>query len=136
MYVFNVSLLYKILSLLKSYLEPLVKNIWNWRGWARMGELCSVFAENVILVEVIKFYLQIKAISLIMFLFFFVLYMHTRVSFYISIFSWLFLFVLPFNVTCHVFSWRDTMNSSNFIPFVTNSLLFVQCMYNNNTIIY
>lgn len=31
----------------------------------------SVFAEKILLVEVIKFYLQIKAISLIMFVFFY-----------------------------------------------------------------
>ena len=72
-YIFDVPLLYKIYSLLKNQLRFFSKKHTKSKRVSPRGLIAarSVFAEKISLVEVIKFYLQIKAISLITFVFFF-----------------------------------------------------------------
>ena len=90
-YIFDVPLLYKIYSLLKNQLRFFSKKHTKSKRVSPRGLIAarSVFAEKISLVEVIKFYLQIKAISLITFVFF--LHMHTRISH--SVFSIFFHFL-------------------------------------------
>lgn len=72
-YIFDVPLLYKIYSLLKNQLRLFSKKHTKSKMVSprRLIAARSVSAEKISLVEVIKFYLQIKAISLITFVFFF-----------------------------------------------------------------
>lgn len=88
-----VPLLYKIYSLLKNQLRLFSKKHTKSKMVSPRGLIAarSVSAEKISLVEVIKFYLQIKAISLITFVFFFyTCILASLILFLVSFFHFLF----------------------------------------------
>lgn len=91
-YIFDVPLLYKIYSLLKNQLRLFSKKHTKSKMVSPRGLIAarSVSAEKISLVEVIKFYLQIKAISLITFVFFYTCILASLILFLVSFFHFLF----------------------------------------------